>query len=267
MSGTQPRRCYNSISFRAKRGYVKKQNIRGSADLEQQRALLIALSDDLALPLLQIRSGLEVLEQSNYAKKTARTQSRLMAMSADSGLQLAEAYRLVLQINQLGELPLEPVAIGSVLEEVAHRLSPYAWEYSTVLEVDVQGKLTPILAHPPSLEAALQALSNSLMRAQAGQVNNKQHRLILGAHRSGSGISAGVFTDAQGVSDKTLRAARALVGKARQPLPSLPAGAASGVLIADILCGAMWQPLRAAAHRNMPGLAVNVPVSKQLQFV
>jgi hypothetical protein len=33
------------------------------------------------------------------------------------------------------------------------------------------------------------------------------------------------------------------------------------------LCAAMWQPLRAAAHRNMNGLAITVPVSKQLQFV
>jgi K+-sensing histidine kinase KdpD len=248
---------------------VKKQNIiaRVGSDAAQQKALLIALSDDLALPLIQIRSGLEIIEQADYSKTMVKNQARLMAMSAESGLQLAEAYRLVLQLDKFEELPLEPVAIGAVLEEVAHQLSPYAWEYSTVLEVDVQGRLTPILAHPPSLSAALQVLSSSLIRAQVGQARKKQYRLILGAHRTQGEISAGVYTDMHGLSDKTLRAARALVGRARQPLPALPAGAASGVLIADVLCTAMWQPLRAAAHRNMQGLAVTVPASKQLQFV
>ncbi|HVS78999.1 MAG TPA: hypothetical protein VHD84_01785, partial [Candidatus Saccharimonadales bacterium] len=70
-----------------------------------------------------------------------------------------------------------------------------------------------------------------------------------------------------GLSDRTLRAARSLVGKARQPLPAVPAGAATGVLVADMLCSAMWQPLRAAAHHNLPGLVTALPASKQLQFV
>jgi hypothetical protein len=248
---------------------VKKQNImnRGSSQLAAQKALLIALSDDLALPLLQIRSGLEIIEHAGYSKAVMRDQARLMGLSADSGLQLAEAYRLVLQLDNLPDLPLEPVAIGMVLDEVAHQLAPYAWEYATTLEVDVQGRLTPILAHPPSLAAAIQVLSSSLIRAQASQTQRPQYKLVLGAHRVGAEISAGVYTDMQGLSDRTLKAARALVGRARQPMPELPAGAASGVLIADVLCGAMWQPLRAAAHRNLHGLAVTVPASKQLSFV
>ncbi|MDB5160972.1 MAG: hypothetical protein JWO96_352 [Candidatus Saccharibacteria bacterium] len=247
---------------------MKKHNIgRGPAALAEQKALLIALSDDLTLPLLQIRSSLELLEHADFSKKTAREQSRIMLMSAENGLQLTEAYRLVLQLEKLHELPLEPVAIGAVLEEVAHQLSPYAWEYSTRVEVDVQGRLAPVLAHPPSLAAAIQCLSSSLIRAQVGQKKDKNYRIILGAHRAGGEISTGVFTNMQGLSDRTLRAARSLVGNSRQPMNSLPSGAASGVLIADVLCAAMWQPLRAAAHRNMNGLAVTIPASKQLQFV
>ncbi|MGH7156646.1 MAG: hypothetical protein ACREGG_00815, partial [Candidatus Saccharimonadales bacterium] len=76
-----------------------------------------------------------------------------------------------------------------------------------------------------------------------------------------------VFSNVQGLSDRTLRAARSLIGKARQPLPAVPAGAAAGVLVADMLCSIMWQPLRAAAHNNLAGLATSIPVSKQLKFV
>jgi hypothetical protein len=71
---------------------VKRQNIgRGSAREAEQKALLIALSDDLALPLLQIRSGLELIEQAGFSKPTVRSQVRAMAMSANSGLQRPDA--------------------------------------------------------------------------------------------------------------------------------------------------------------------------------
>ncbi|HET9850816.1 MAG TPA: hypothetical protein VFP35_04325 [Candidatus Saccharimonadales bacterium] len=248
---------------------MKKQILRGSsAYLAEQKALLTALSNDLTLPLLQIRSSLELLAQADYPKKMVANQARLMALSADNGLQLTEAYRMVLQVDKLHELPLEPIAIGAVLDEVAHQLYAYAKEYSTQLEVDVQTHLTPVLANRASLDAALNCLSTSLIRAQAAQAKQGSHRLILGAHRArGNEIAAGVFTNMQGLSDRTLRAARSLAGQARQPLPALPDGAVSGVLIADVLCAAMWKPLRSAAHRHMSGLVVGVPASKQLQFV
>ena len=191
-----------------------------------------------------------------------------MTLSAQSGLQLIEAYRLALRVQDEISLPLEPVAMGAVLQEVAHQLGPYAKQYATVVEVDVQARLTPVLANKESLMAAMQCLGASLIRAQAADSRKKSHRMMLGAHRTAENVIAtGAFSNVQGLSDRALRNARALTGKARQPLNALPAGAASGVLIADILCGAMWQPLRAAAHRNMHGLATAVPVSKQLQFI
>ena len=191
-----------------------------------------------------------------------------MGLVANDGLQLIDAYRLVLRSHEAESLQLEPVAIGALLQDVAHQLTPYAHQYDTALEIDIQGRLTPVLAHGPSLVAALQCLSASLIRAQAAQSRQKNYRLILAAHRAADNvITTGAFSNVQGLSDRTLRAARSLVGKARQPLPAVPAGAASGVLIADMLCSTMWQPLRAAAHNGMGGLATGVPVSKQLQFM
>jgi hypothetical protein len=240
---------------------------RDFTELAQQRALLAALSDDLALPLLQIKSLLELAEGENYAPSNIKTHAQAMSLSTEAGLQLIEAYRLALRADDQ-ELEMEAVAIGAILEDVAHQLTPYAGQYATDLEVDVQGRLTPVLAHQPSLMAAMQCLSTSLIRAQAAQDRHQRFRLLLGAHRTTDNVIAtGVFTSIQGLSDRTLRAARHLVGRARQPLPSVPAGAAGGVLIADMLCSSMWQPLRSAAHRNMSGLATGVPPAKQLQFV
>lgn len=236
--------------------------------LVQQRALLAALSDDLALPLLQIKSGVELMGEGSTKGRAQQKYLQSMSLSASDGLQLIEAYRLALRAQQPDKLPLEPVAVGVLLQDVAHRLSPYADQYSTALEIDVQGRLTPVLAHSPSLIAALQCLGASLIRAQAAQSKQKNYRLLLAAHRNSDNvITTGAFSNVAGLSDRTLRAARSLVGRARQPLPAVPAGAASGVLIADMLCSAMWQPLRSTAHRNLGGLATAVPITKQLNLV
>jgi hypothetical protein len=228
----------------------------------------MTLSEDLALPFLQIKSSVELLQSKNFAKAAARQHAAASTLSADSGLQLVEAYQLLLSAEDNLKQPLEPLAIGAVLEAIAQKLSPYAKQYNTKLEVSVQPRLAPVLAHQPSLTAALEILGSSLIRAQASQSDSKTYKLVLGAHRSpDNAVAAGAFSSVHGLSDRTLRAARSLIGKARQPLPAVPAGAAAGVLIADMLCAAMWQPLRAAAHHNLPGLVTALPASKQLQII
>lgn len=241
---------------------------RGEQKIAEQRALLAALSDDLALPLLQIKTTLELLEHDEFPIEAVRDKATAMAMSADIGLQLVEAYRLALAADEDLEAYMEPVSIGAVLNDVAHELTPYARQYMTELSVDVLGKFTPVLAHRPSLMAALQCLGASLIRAQAAHTQMERYELVFGAHRGpGNVIATGAFSNIHLLSDRTLRAARSLAGHARQPLANMPAGAASGVLIADLLCTSMWQPLRPAAHRKWGGLATSIPVSKQLQFV
>ncbi len=226
--------------------------------LDPMLSLLAALSDDLALPLLQIKSSIESgapIEQ--------------MSLSVENGLRLVEAYKLALRVNFGTEsIELQPVAVGAVLQDVAHEMTPYAKKYATELQVDVSGRLTPVLTHQPSLRIAIQILSTSIIRAQAAQVKQSKYKLLLAAHRGPEAvISTGVFSAIEGLSDKTLRSARSLSGRARQPIPALPPGAASGVLIADVLCSSLWQPLRAAAHGGLQGIATAIPVSKQLQFV
>ncbi len=240
----------------------------GSVELEKQRALLAALSRDLALPLLQVKSSLEAMDETGYSKKSLAGHARIMGLSVDGGLQLLEAYRLALQPEAETALMMEPFAIGSALEEVAHQIFPYAKEYSTIVEVDVQGRLAPVLADRHSLVAALECLGSSLIRSQTSQTKQKKYRLVLGAHRGQDNlIAAGVFSNVEGLSDQALRAARGLTGHARQPLPAIPPGAASGVLLADMLCANMWHPLRASAHKQLKGLATAIPATQQLQFV
>ena len=228
----------------------------------------MTLSEDLSLPLLQVRASLELMQKENFAKSAARQHAQTSELSIDTGLQLLEAYKLLLNTENNHKLPMEPMAVGALLEQIAHKLTPYAKQYNTVIEVSAQPRLAPVLVHQPSLNSALEILASSIIRAQAAQSEKKEYGLVLGAHRSPDNvIAAGVFSSVHGLSDRTLRAARSLVGKARQPLPAVPAGAAAGVLVADMLCSAMWQPLRAAAHHNLPGLATMLPASKQLNLI
>ncbi len=248
---------------------IRKRVISAVDKFSPMQALLVALSDDLSLPLLQVRSSLEILEDENFSKPATHQMSEQVSLSVENGLQLIEAYKLTLRATNAAEdMHLEPVAVGMVLQDVAHILSKYADKYATDIQVDVSGRLTPVLTHQPSLQIAMQILSASLIRAQAAQTKQKRYKLLLGAHRaSDSVISTGVYSTIEGLSDKTLRSARSLTGRARQPLPAMPPGAAGGVLIADMLCSSLWQPLRAAAHGGLHGIATSIPISKQLQLV
>jgi hypothetical protein len=229
---------------------------------------LRTLSEDLALPLLQVKSSGELLQAEAFSKTAARRHFEESALNIEAGLQMIEAYRLLLDSADIDKLPLEPLAIGALLDDIAHQLTPYAKQYSTKIEVSVQHRLAPIVVHQPSLHSAIEVLGSSIIRAQTAQADQKTYRIVLGAHKTiDNAVAAGVFSNVQGLSDKTLRAARGLVGKARQPLPAVPAGAAAGVLVADMICTAFWQPLRAAAHDNLAGLATSIPASKQMQFI
>jgi len=241
---------------------------RGLDKVARQKAILVALSDDLSLPLIQIKTGLELIGADDFSKKAVREQTQLMTMSAASGLHLIEAYRLLLRTDEILNLPLEAVAVGTVLEEVAHQITPYAKQFATNLNIDIQGRFTPVLAHKPSLACALEVLGTSLISAQAAQSQKTKYSLTLGAHRSPEGrIATGVFSDVQGLSARSLKAARSLVGQAHQPLPAIPQGSISGILVADMLCSALWQPLHAVAHRDLSGLATGLPLTSQLKLV
>ena len=245
----------------------KKAINSSSAKLQPMQALLLALSEDLALPLLQIKTGLEVVEQQNFSKPVARVQTEKLMLVADNGLGLIEAYRYALKAISEPDQPAEPISIGAILNDVAQQIYPYAKKYNTSIQVDVRGRPAPVLAHQPSLQAALEVLGTSLIRAQSASEVKKKYHLLLGAHRSGGHVSTGAFSNLGGLSDKALRMARSLVGNARNPIPQVPPGAASGILIADMLCSAMWQPLRATAHKNLHGLSTTLPLSRQLNLV
>jgi hypothetical protein len=136
------------------------------------------------LPLLQIKSSVELLQSGNFAKTDARRHSEESVLNIEAGLQLIEAYRVLLNSAEIDKLPLEPLAIGALLDDIAHQLTPYAKQYSTKIEVSVQHRLAPVVVHQPSLNSALEVLASSIIRAQSAQADQKSYRIVFGAHKA-----------------------------------------------------------------------------------
>ena len=223
--------------------------------------MLSAVAYDMSLPLLQIKTRAE----SGKLGKNAAVE---LALLTQSGLKLIDGYLMALEMrSNAAQLPLEPVPIGSVLAETASELSQYAKHYKTRLVIDILGRPKPVLTNKTKLQSALYCLAASLIRSQAGSAT-KQNVIVLAAHKNNKdSMTAGVYGLFDGLSDKELYNARRLAGKAPQPLSSLPAQNGGGILIADMLLTALYQPLKAGKFKEMSGFAAQLPLSKQLRLV
>ena len=58
----------------------KAKTDRDAAQMSQMYALLAALSDDLSLPLLQIKSSVEALGQVSFARRASRVQAEQISL-------------------------------------------------------------------------------------------------------------------------------------------------------------------------------------------
>lgn len=180
---------------------------------------------------------------------------------AEMSLQFVDGFTL--SVGQ-SSLEVEPVSISAVLYDTAQALLPLAKQYDCELEVQLSGKYGPVMADEKSLKTAFTLMGYSLMESR---VQEAPHRLILAAHRSARGLVAGLFDNQPGLSTDMLRRGRALYGHARQSMPSVGAGSAAGIFIADSLLKQMESPLHMARHGLLSGLATTLVQSKQLQLV
>jgi hypothetical protein len=221
--------------------------------------LLKAVAEQLKLPLLQLARGAEL---NGLAAEPVLTWLSLQA-SANAALAMVDNYLFGLEVveNQLS-LMVEPVSMPMVLNEVAHELTPLAREYKIELELVSSGKLTPVMANRLAIRTVLLSLGQALVSAPA-TVQRPVLRLV--ACRQSDGVATGVFGDVD-LSAQALRQARQLYGRSTQPLTQLGSSAA-GIFVADTILGAMAAPLKARRYQHQAGLAVTLPLSRQLELV
>jgi hypothetical protein len=224
-----------------------------------QERLLRALAEQLKMPLLHIARSAEL------GGRDSKEVLASITYTADMAMQLIDSYLLSTDLQAQPSLQLEPVSISSVLQDVAHRLTPLAKQYDYDLDISLSGKYGPVMAHRDSLEAAYMMLGYTMIESQP--VSEQRQAVILGAHKSSTGIVAGVFGQQEGLTADMFRRARALYGRSRQPLSSLSSSAGAGIFVADSLLGAMSTSLKVAHHHKMAGFAATLLPSQQLQLI
>ncbi len=229
-------------------------------DTRVDERLMRVLAQQLKTPLLQIARQAELAQT---AHGVGSYQS--IRYTADMALRLVDSYLLSIENGDLLTLQLEPVSVSATLQDTAHILSPLAKHYGCELEVHLGGKYGPVMAHRQSLEFAISTLAQVFIESTPEQT--RKHHVILGAHKSKSGLVAGIFGNQEGIHADMLRRGRALFGTAEQGLPGLSSAAGAGVFVADALLSGMDAPLHISRHNTLAGLAATLVPSQQLQLV
>jgi hypothetical protein len=225
--------------------------------------LLLAVAEQLKVPLLQIARTAELAELQNDTLALAEIQT-----TAGTALQLLDSYlfgaRLALESEY--RLSMEPVSVSSVLYDTGQQLNAMAKLYGVELELHIDGRFAPVLANRQGLQSALTSLGYALIEALPS-LNSKKLTLSLAAHNSRYGVVAGVYSDVEQLTVEALRQGRKLHGHIRQPLVTLSPNSGAGIFVADAILQAMDSQLRPTRHRNLYGLGAVLQPTPQLQLV
>jgi hypothetical protein len=231
---------------------------------DKQERLFMSLAEELKLPLQQIARRAELGLLMGEDKRDFE----YIQVSADNTLQLLDSYLLSLRLAAEPDerFAVEPVCVSAVLHEARQQLTKTAKQYGVGLELIIQGNYEPVMAHRYALKAALVSLGYTLIEALPA-MGSEQLLLHLAAHRTKNGIVAGMYCEAEELTPQVLRCAKELGGSARQSIVSLSPASGAGVFIADAILAAMSSRLRVGRYRKLPGFAVTLLPSKQLELV
>ncbi len=232
----------------------------------EQEQLFISVADGVNNTLLQ----LAMLSEQAQALPAADRPEQWRAVNdvARSSLQLLEGYTLAMRLQGGTATPeLEPLALSSLLYDTMQQLGPYAKQLAVPLELELPGKLQPVMCDKAILQSALLSLGQVFIAAHSQADDAPGQPLRLSAHRGRYGIVTGWYSNGLQLTASALLRARKLGGWAQQPYGELVSGPASGVFIAEGLLSAVAGTLHVARYHNATGLATTLPACRQLQLV
>jgi light-regulated signal transduction histidine kinase (bacteriophytochrome) len=229
---------------------------------DQPDELFLYVAERLKQPLLHIAHATERMEDEARTSEYRRD----IATSTQAAIQLIDGYLLSAESSRQGQLPLEPISLGSVLYDAAENLEGYAKQHGCELRLEIGGRHGLVMAHRRLLKAALIALSMSFI--DASQHEEASAPIItLSARRASSGVSVGVYTNGVGISQALLKHVRSLHVRVRQPLVDFESGNGAGIFIADTLFSRMGVHMRASHAGQRSGIISTFTPSSQLSLV
>lgn len=227
--------------------------------------LLRAVAEELKLPLTRIARLAELSYLVNDPEAIT-AQLRAIEHNSDVAMRLVESYLIGLQLaNTQQPLDLEPISIGSILNDTAHQLSGIAGEYGVDMEVLIHGRQRLVMGNLKGVAAAFLNMGSTLIASQPQA--SRRSTITLASYPYRSEMVAGIYGDQALISPKIWERGLDLYGKARQPIQSLNATNGAGLFVADTIFRAMSSRLRPSHHRKQGGLAASLTLSNQLQLV
>lgn len=226
-----------------------------------QDALLLNVAEEIKLPLLQIA------RQAEQAELTGKDLNSQIKTSSQTALKLIDSYILGIKLaNQKHDWPLETVSLSSVLYDTLHDLSGMAQNYGVALEMQIEGRLSPVQANHEALRAVFSSLTMALIESLPAQ-ESTQLRLFMCTHPSRYGHVAGIYANRPQLTKQALAKGRLLKGRSNQPLVSLSHSGAAGIFVADNILKSLNLHLITSRHHKLYGLGTVLQPNHQLALV
>lgn len=226
--------------------------------------LLMSVVEQMKLPLLHIARSAELAALKNVQDLET------ISTSAHMALRLLDSYALGVQLarQQVPIFEREPVSVSGVLYDAAMQLAPYAHSYGVSLDLQLDGKYGPVMAHRQGLQAALVSLGYAFIEALPTDETAERY-MRLSAHRCRYGIVTGMYVKTSNLAGPALRIGRQLQeqGITRQPLNTFTHTSGAGIFVADALLRAMQTCLNSSRHRRLYGLGAVLLPNPQLRLV
>lgn len=228
----------------------QKNGYQGDDALVQQQSLAYHLKH----ALVQI---------NNYNQAGASEQASSIAQHA---LTYIDGYLLSSQPDSQLQLMFEPVALGGLLQDVMHQLTPLAQQHNCRLQLQGHSRSKLASVDKRMVRAVFYSLGCELMTAAASESGKQPAEVIFALRDQPQTVQAGVYAANIKVSARSMHALRKLVGQAPRPCPTIP-NSAGGIILADSLLQRMGSRLSASRFQRQPGLAAHFPQNQQLQIV
>lgn len=188
--------------------------------------------------------------------------------SSQNMLKLVETYLKYTNSDDTTDSQIiEPVSLSALLSGVVSSMKPYADWQQCDLGLSIEGKYQPVMANREMLQTVMNSLSSLFITAH-GEYRHKRRPLILYVvRRTRAGITAGIYSDLEGINSDMLNTARKLYGKASNPLNGLTTNTNAGLYLADLLLHKMSSSLKIGKFNKLHGLVTTFQPSKQLLLV
>ena len=170
-------------------------------------------------------------------------------------LHVLDALLVSRQLEDQTTLQIEPINVGSVMADVAHRLYPYAKALDCSIDVVVSSAQRPVIANRDLLETALLALGSSVVSVKSFGETAVGKPIVLAANSRAHSVQLGMY--AQILENFAARSST------HTSYDAVAAGGA-GVWVAELLMQRMAATLKQSSFQKTPGYATALPYSPQL---